>query len=99
MPLRTCTVTFTDVRGIRHGVDVQAESLFEAAVLALQILRKDGWVEQIGPSTKLEVEVREPCTKHTVTMLQVQRWLDGAAPGPNERVKKDRLKGMLGMLR
>jgi hypothetical protein len=93
--LRTCRVTFVDGRGVRHGVDVQAESLFEAAILGLQILRRDTWVEQIGPSTRLEVEVREPVTRHVVTLLQVQRWLDGATPSPNERVRKDRLKQIL----
>jgi hypothetical protein len=73
---------------------VTAESLFEAAILGLQILQHDGWAEPIGPATKLEVEIREPVTRHTVTMLQVQRWLDGATGSPNERVRKDRLKAM-----
>jgi hypothetical protein len=45
---------------------VAAESLFEAAALAIQILRRDGWVtDAIGAGTRLEVEVREPATKHT----------------------------------
>jgi hypothetical protein len=49
----------------------------------------------IGAATKLEVEVREPITRHTLTLLQIQRWLDGATPSPNERVKKDRLRALL----
>lgn len=44
MPLRTCAVTFTDSRGVRHTADVAAESLFAAAVLAIQILKRDGWI-------------------------------------------------------
>jgi hypothetical protein len=44
---------------------------------------------------KIEVAVPEPATIHTVTMQQIERWLNGAAIGPNERVKKDRLKGMM----
>ena len=95
LALRTCLVSFADARGTRHGVEVQAESLFEAAVLALQILKKDGWTEPIGSATRLDAEVREPVTKHTVTVLAVERWLSGASPSPNERVKKDRLRAML----
>ena len=46
VPLRICAVSFADVRGIRHTVEVQAESLFEAAILeqrhpALEFLHAD----------------------------------------------------------
>jgi hypothetical protein len=96
VPLRSCQVSFTDSRGIRHTAEVQADSLFEAAVLALGILKHDGWItETIGAATRLEVEVREPVTRHVVTLLQVQRWLNGATPSPSDRVKKDRLKALL----
>ena len=89
-------MTFTDNRGIKHSVDVVAESLFEAAVLGVQVLRKDGWIEgALGPAAKIDVEVREPATKHTVTMQQIERWLTGATISPNERVKKDRLRALL----
>jgi hypothetical protein len=48
-------------------------------VLGLQILKKDGRItEPIGPSTRLDVEIREPVTKHTLTLLQIERWLHGA---------------------
>ena len=53
--------------------------------------------DTIGTATKLEVKVREPATKHTVTMWQIQRSLDEATPSPNERVKKDRLKALLSL--
>ena len=38
---RSLTVTLTDLRGIRHVAEVNADSLFEAAVLALNIRRGD----------------------------------------------------------
>ena len=84
-----------DARGVEHAIEVVADSLFEAAALGLQILKKDGWTEPIGASTRIEVEVREPVTRHVVTRMQIQRWLDGATQSPNERVKKDRLKRLL----
>ena len=76
-------------------MDVQADSLFEAAICGLRLLKQDGWVDAIGPATRVQVEVREPVAKHTVTVLQLQRWLAGASASPNEQVKKDRLKAML----
>lgn len=95
MNLRTCAVSFRDHRGIRHTVDVQAESLFEAAVLAVQQFRQDPWLERIGPATVLDVEVRQPATRHAVSLQQVERWLAGATPNPMEASKKARLKMIL----
>ena len=48
MPLRACTVTFQDPRGIRHGVEVEAESLYEAVVLAVKPFREDPWLPSGG---------------------------------------------------
>ena len=95
MNLRICSVSFLDHRGIRHAVDVQAESLFEAAVLAIQNFRQDPWLERVGPATLLEVEVRQPATRHAVTIQQVERWLAGATPNPTEASKKAKLKMIL----
>jgi hypothetical protein len=68
--IRVCSVSFTDHRGVRHSVEVQAESLFEAAVLAIQIFRQDPWLERVGPATVLDVEhasrrrgMPSPCSK------------------------------------
>jgi hypothetical protein len=59
----------------RHSVEVTAESLFEAGVLAVSAFRKAGWVEEVpGLASRLEIEVREPAVKHTVTLAQLQRW-------------------------
>ena len=96
MPLRICAVSFADVRGIRHTVEVQAESLFEAAILGVRTFRGDPWIEHVGPATVLDIEVREPAAKHAITMMQVERWLEGASTSPNEGVKKAKLKDLLG---
>lgn len=95
MAVRACTVSFKDVRGIRHGVDVEAESLYEAVVLAVGRFRNDQWLDAIGPATVLDVEVREPATKHSISLQQVERWLGGATSSPNEASKKAKLKMML----
>jgi hypothetical protein len=83
--------------GIRHTVEVTAETLDEAAVLAVAVLKNDGWIEDSpGPATRLEVEVREPAVRHVVTLAQLQRWAAGAAASPAERLKRDRLRELLG---
>jgi hypothetical protein len=92
---QVCSVSFTDTRGIRHAVEVQAESLFEAAILAVRVFRKSEWVDHVGAAMRLDVEVRPPATKHTITLMQVQRWLEGAVTSPNELVKKTKLKELL----
>ncbi len=93
--IRACVVTYIDHRQIRHGAEVQAESLYEAAVLAIKLFREDPWLERIGPATVLDVEVREPGTKHAISLQQVERWLAGATTNPNEASKKAKLKMML----
>jgi hypothetical protein len=60
MPPRSGTVSFSDVRRVKHSVDVTADSLFEAAALGLKLLRDDGWIDQPGPATRLEVHVSHP---------------------------------------
>jgi hypothetical protein len=95
MGVRSCRVTFKDARGIAHSVDVEAESLFEAAVLAVKRFRNDPWVESVGPSTLLDVDVREPATTHTITLQQVERWIGGSSTNPHESLKKAKLKTLL----
>jgi hypothetical protein len=95
MALKQCAVSFTDVRGIRHTADVEAESLYEAAVQGIRRLNQDPWIERIGPGTKLEVEVREPSARHILSVEQVERWLAGATANPTEATKKKKLKLLL----
>lgn len=96
MALRSCIVSFTGPTGVRHSVEVTAESLYEGAALGLTALRKDGWVEAIGPATALEVQVREPSTTHFVSVHQIRRWCDGVAISPDEVLKRRRVKTLLG---
>jgi len=54
--LRRCTVGFKSPTGISHFVDVEAETLYEAAGLGLARLKEDGWIEGLGPATKPEIQ-------------------------------------------
>jgi hypothetical protein len=70
-------VSVTDVRGVRHVVEVRAETMYEAAVLAVSALKGDGWTGQLGPAIRLDVQVQGPVVTHTISLQQVQRWLEG----------------------
>jgi hypothetical protein len=95
MPTRACTVSFVGTSGIRHGVDIEAESLYEAAVKAIARFREDPWMEQVGTATSIDIEIRESATKHRVTLKQVESWLVSASSSPHIASKKVRLKMML----
>jgi hypothetical protein len=59
-----CVVSFVDLDGIRHSVEVEAEGLNEASVLGLCAFRKHEL--EPGGLTQLELEVRSSVT-HTLT--------------------------------
>jgi hypothetical protein len=96
MALRICTVGFKAATGISHSVEVEAETLYEAAATGLARLKKDGWIEGLGPGTKLEIQVRTPGSHHTLSVQQVQRWINSVNASPVETLKKAKLKQLLG---
>jgi hypothetical protein len=95
MALRLCTVGFKAATGISHSVEVEAETLYEAAALGLARLKSDGWVEGLGPGTRLEIVVRQPPTHHTLTVSQLQQWVNGTTSSPAETLKRSRLRHLL----
>jgi hypothetical protein len=95
MAVRACEVSYRDHLGIRHSVEVNAETLYEAVVKATTVFRKDPWLEKIGRGTMLTVAVREPVVNHTITLQQVERWLSSSSPSPMEHSKKAKLSLML----
>ena len=98
MPARSCRVSFTDASGITHAVDVTADTLYEAVAVAVRDLRSSGLVPVLpGPSTQIHVRVMASAdVEHSVRFEQVQRWLQGTARSPSERLTKDRLRAIVG---
>ncbi len=90
---KTCAVSFQDSSGVRHAVEVGAETLYEAAVLALKAFREHDCAP--GPAAHLEIEVKSPSVKHTVVARKIEQWLTGGARSPSEAVEKRRLKDLL----
>jgi hypothetical protein len=76
-------------------VEVQAESLYEAVVLAVKVFRSDPWIGRVGPASVLDVEVREPAARYSLSLQQVERWLDGLTSSPLEASKKAKLRTLM----
>jgi hypothetical protein len=93
---RICTVAVTDAAGVKHEVEVNADSLLEAAALGLAAMKREEWVDGTGPGATLEISVVQPVLKHSVSVQRVLRWLDGVTTSPKEKTKKERLKALLG---
>lgn len=90
--MASCIVSFVDTEGIRHTVEVEAESLFEAAALAIRTFKQHQC--EPGLITKLDIEIRS-CITHTVTRKRIHEWLHGGAKSPREAVLKERLRELL----
>jgi hypothetical protein len=80
------------MEGLRHTVEVQADSLYEAAVLAIRTFRRHDC--EPGQVSELEVEVRSSVI-HTITPKRIYDWSNGGAKTPREAVMKDRLRSLL----
>jgi hypothetical protein len=90
--MATCEVSYLDTSGIRHTVEVEAQSLYEAAVLAVKVFRQHDCEPR--EACRLEIEVRSSVV-HTLTMRKIHEWLNGGAKTPKEAVIKERLRGLL----
>ncbi len=90
--MAACIVSFVDLDGIRHSVEVDAEGLYEASVLGLCAFRKHEL--EPGGLAQLEVEVLNS-VKHTLTVTKVREWLQRGVRTPKEAVLKERLRALL----
>jgi hypothetical protein len=70
------SVSYVDLEGFRHSVELEAGRLYEAAVLAVSTFRQHHF--EPGDLTNLEVEIRTAIT-HTVTLKKVRSWLQGGS--------------------
>ena len=90
--MAACIVSYVDTEGLRHAVEVEAESLYEAAVLAVRTFRQHHC--EPGELSKIEVEIRSSIT-HILTLKKIHSWLEGGAKSPKEAVTKERLRALI----
>jgi hypothetical protein len=93
---RTCVVSFVDSTGIRHSVEVAAESLYEAAALAVREFRSHPWVDDVEPGVvTLSISVKPPASTHEVSVKQLERWIASTRRSPRETAQKSRVRDLL----
>ena len=62
-----CRVSYSDSRNIEHAVDVTADSLFEAAAVAIRAFREGALVEELPVAgTELRIAVFPLPIEHRV---------------------------------
>ena len=90
--MATCVVSYLDSDGFRHSVEVDADGLYEAGVLAIRAFRQ----HDCAPAelTELQVEVRSS-VMHTINLRRIKDWLQGGARSPKEAITKERLRDLL----
>ena len=93
-----CRVSFTDSEGVLHGVDVDAESLYEAVGIAVAQFRDDDVCPSIpGPMTEFTVAVYRNPTEHKIRLGQVAKWAQHTVKeGPAGITKRQRVRVLLG---
>ena len=93
---RKCFVTFRDAEGVEHSAEVAAESLYEAAILALRRFRQSSWSREATFGTgMLRVEVWEPPIVHRVSIADLENWLNRSGGKPHEIALRRKLQQKL----
>lgn len=90
--MASCTVSYLDTTGVRHTVEVQAQTLYEAAAMAVCAFKTQD-CEPVGMH-ELNVEIRTSIT-HTLTVQRLHEWLNGGSRNPKDAVTKERLRSLL----
>jgi hypothetical protein len=100
MPVRSCRVTFTDVDGVAHTVQVTAATLYEAVALGLAALRGNAWVMGLAQGFQtVKVRVTDIPVEHEVRLLDFTKWLERKGGSPRETSDRNRIKELLGAKR
>jgi hypothetical protein len=93
-----CCVSFTGPDGVLRGVDVDAESLYEAVAIAVSQFRDDD-ISPLEPTllTAFTVAVYRNPVEHKIRLGQVAKWAEHSTKeGPAGITKRQRVRVLLG---
>ncbi len=91
---RACEVSYTDPAGVTHSVEVNASSVFEAAITGMTAMKLANW--RNDPALSIRVRVKTPAKSYVVGTAVLVKWLSRQGRTPKEVVLKDRLREMVG---
>ena len=94
-----CRVSYLDSGNIEHAVDVTADSLFEAAAVAVRAFREGALMDDLPVAgTELRVAVFPLPVEHRVRLQRVEQWAQtGTVKSPAEMLRRERVRELLGL--
>jgi hypothetical protein len=94
-----CRVSYLDSRNIEHAVDVTADSLFEAAAVAVRAFREGALMDDLPVAgTELRIAVFPLPVEHRVRLQRVEHWAQtGTVKSPVEMLRRERVRELLGL--
>jgi hypothetical protein len=94
-----CRVSYLDSRNIEHAVDVAADSLFEAAAVAVRAFREGALMDELpAAGTELRIAVFPLPVEHRVRLQRVEQWAQtGTVKSPVEMLRRERVRELLGL--
>jgi hypothetical protein len=45
-------VSYSDLKGVEHVIDVTADSLYEAVAQGLRVFRENDWIDEVGRAVR-----------------------------------------------
>jgi hypothetical protein len=93
-----CSVSYSDVEGIVHSIDVDADSLYEAVAIAVAQFRDDHLNPSAPvPMTEFTVAVHRHPTEHKIRLSQVTKWAERTTKeGPAGITTRQKVRALLG---
>ena len=95
-----CRVSYVDIERVRHEVQVDADSLYEAVAKAVHHFRAGLWHgSPPGPGCEFDVQIwREHPVSYKIGLARVEEHARyGAANGPTDVLLREKLRGWLGI--
>jgi hypothetical protein len=93
MSVRSCKVTIEDMNGVRHTVEVTAETFYEAVALGMAAIRTDEWVTGIAQGLNAaRVRVMNVPVEHEVKLTDFTKWLNRDGGSPREMSDRKRIR-------
>src|SRR4051812_35664945 len=96
MPVKTCVVTFVGPDDVEHRTEVQAESVYEAAAMALSQFREDHWSAEASHLTGLlKMVIKQPEVEHRVLLEKFYKFVEQNGGTLRQRTLRDKVKRIL----
>ena len=93
-----CRVSYLDSRNVEHAVEITADSLFEAAAVAVRAFREGALMDDLPVAgTELRIAVFPLPVEHRVRLQRVEQWAQtGTVKSPVEMLRRERVRELLG---